>query len=80
MAARAYVMIETGLGQSGVIADTLRSIPDVTSVDVVTGPHDIIAVISTQDADSLGRLLRDRIQAVEGIERTLTCVVFGAGS
>ncbi len=80
MAARANVMIETGLGQSRAIFEALRSIPDVTSVDVVTGPYDIIAVLSAQDQDSLGRLLHDRIQVIEGIERTLTCVVFGAGS
>ena len=80
MAARAYVMIETALGRSVVIVEALRSIPEVTSVDVVTGPYDIIAVISTQDQDSLGRLLHDRLQAIEGISRTLTCVIFGAES
>ena len=79
MAARAYVMIETGVGRSGVVADTLRSIPDVTSVDVVRGPYDIISVVSTPDQDSLGRLLHDQIQAIEGIERTLTSVVFDTG-
>ena len=80
MAARAYLMIETALGRSVAIVEALRSIPDVTCVDVVTGPYDIIVVISTQDQDSLGRLLHDRVQAIEGISRTLTCVVFGAES
>jgi DNA-binding Lrp family transcriptional regulator len=41
----------------------------------VTGPYDVIAMAETASMDDLGKLLVARIQAVDGVTRTLTCPV-----
>jgi DNA-binding Lrp family transcriptional regulator len=43
----------------------------------VTGPYDIIATVQTPDPRNIGRLVMNQIQGVEGIKRTVTCIVIG---
>lgn len=45
------------------------------SSEVVTGPYDVIARAEAADMDDLGKLVVARIQAVDGVTRTLTCPV-----
>jgi DNA-binding Lrp family transcriptional regulator len=71
---RAYVLIQTAVSASHV-AREIRSIEGVESADDVSGPYDVIAVATAGDMDSLGKLVVARIQAVEGITRTLTCPI-----
>jgi len=41
----------------------------------ITGPYDVIASIQAPSLDQLGRLVVSRIQVVDGVTRTLTCMV-----
>jgi DNA-binding Lrp family transcriptional regulator len=41
----------------------------------ITGPYDVIATIQAPSLDQLGRLVVSRIQVVDGVTRTLTCMV-----
>ena len=45
------------------------------SADVVTGPYDVIAMAETASMDDLGKLVAARIQAADGVTRTLTCPI-----
>jgi DNA-binding Lrp family transcriptional regulator len=47
----------------------------VRSADIVTGPYDVVVRVEAASIDALGRLVVSKIQAVEGITRTLTCPV-----
>lgn len=72
---QAFVLIQTEVGKAAVVAEQVRGIPGVDSADDVTGPYDVIVKASSEDVDSLGKLVVARIQAVDGITRTLTCPV-----
>jgi DNA-binding Lrp family transcriptional regulator len=72
---QAYVLIQTEVGKAAVVAEEVRKIAGVDSADDVTGPYDVIVRASSDDVDSLGKLVVARIQAVDGITRTLTCPV-----
>lgn len=72
---KAYVLIQTEVGKAAVVAEEVRVIPGVDSADDVTGPYDVIVKASSEDVDSLGKLVVARIQGVDGITRTLTCPV-----
>ena len=41
----------------------------------VTGPYDVIVRAEAHNIDELGQLVVARVQAVDGITRTLTCPV-----
>jgi DNA-binding Lrp family transcriptional regulator len=74
-AVQAYVLIQAEVGRAASVGAELAKIAGVISVDVVTGPYDVIALVEADTIDSLGSLAVARIQAVEGITRTLTCPI-----
>jgi len=71
----AYVLIQAEVGRAGPVAHAVAEVQGVRSTDVVTGPYDAIARAEAADMDELGRLILGRIQAVDGVVRTLTCPV-----
>ena len=71
----AYVLIETQVGKVAHVAQALSDLDGVDSAEDLTGPYDIIARIQAPGLDQLGRLVASRIQAVDGVTRTLTCTV-----
>ena len=72
---QAYVLIQTEVGKAAVVAEEVRKIPGVESADDVTGPYDVIVKAAADDVDQLGKLVVARVQAIEGITRTLTCPI-----
>ncbi|HEX7098570.1 MAG TPA: Lrp/AsnC ligand binding domain-containing protein [Acidimicrobiia bacterium] len=72
---QAYVLIQTEVGKAALVAEEVRQIPGVDTADDVTGPYDVIVKATADDVDALGKLVVARIQAIEGITRTLTCPV-----
>lgn len=83
MAVRAYVLIETAVGKTREVKQTLlnadMSNARVLSVDAVTGPYDLIAQVEGVDLDALGTGVAQGVQSTAGITRTLTCLVVSLG-
>jgi DNA-binding Lrp family transcriptional regulator len=71
----AYILILTEVGKAAQVAAAVAEIDGVEAAEDVTGPYDVIVRAKAQDVDALGRLVVARIQAIEGIDRTLTCPV-----
>ncbi|MFQ5555614.1 MAG: Lrp/AsnC family transcriptional regulator [Acidimicrobiia bacterium] len=71
----AYILIQTEVGKAASVAHEIAEIPGVTGAEAVTGPYDAIVHTRADDVDALGKLVVARIQAVDGITRTLTCPV-----
>ena len=78
MATKAYLLVETAVGKTRDVASTLRELNGIETVDVGTGPYDIIAVISGDDMSVVGNLVTEGIHTVQGVVRTVTCVAVGA--
>ena len=77
MATKAYILIETAVGKSRDVTSQLTSMAGVDTVDPVTGPYDIIAVVSAPDLNAVGDLVTSQIHTVDGIVRTVTCLTVG---
>ena len=71
----AYILIQTEVGKAAAVAQEVREIDGVAEAEDVTGPYDVIVRAEATSVDELGKLVVARIQAVEGITRTLTCPV-----
>ena len=76
MPAKAFVLIETDVGKTKDVVDVIQSqkIKEVKSVDLVTGPYDVIAVIEHSDFNAVGSLVTEKIHPIPGIKRTVTCL------
>jgi DNA-binding Lrp family transcriptional regulator len=71
----AYILVQTELGKAAEVAAALADLPGVIAADDVTGPYDVIVRATASDIDELGRMVASRLQAVDGITRTLTCPI-----
>jgi len=76
---RAYVLIESAVGKAKTVAEGVQKLKlsdsRVVSVDAVTGPFDVIALLESDDLDKVGRAITEGIQQVDGVQRTTTCLV-----
>lgn len=75
MAVTAYILIQTEVGKAAQVAVDTSAIKGVLSAEDVTGPYDVIVKAEAGSVDDLGKLVVAKIQAVDGITRTLTCPV-----
>ena len=74
MAAKAFVLIETAVGRSKEVVDAIRQLKGVKSVDTVTGPYDVIAIVEGDSLNDIGDLVTAKIHPITGISRTVTCL------
>ena len=75
--AKAFILIETVVGRTKEVDAGLRHIGGVKSVDTVTGPYDIIAIVEAKDLNEIGDLVTGKIHPIAGISRTVTCLAIG---
>ena len=77
MSNRAFILVETEVGKIREVAEALRNLDGMVSVDMVTGPYDVIARVDAPDINAIGVVLTDRIHTISGVVRTVTCVAVG---
>jgi len=75
MVVQAYILIQTDPGKAAAVAREIADIKGVTQAEDVTGPYDVIVRAEARNMDELGKLVVAKVQAVDGITRTLTCPV-----
>ena len=71
----AYILVQTEVGKAAQVAKEIVEVTGVQQAEDVTGPYDVIVRAEARNLDELGRLVVARVQAVDGITRTLTCPV-----
>jgi len=74
MTAKAFVLMETAVGKTRDVEAALKQLKGVKSVDSVTGPYDIIAIIEGENLNDIGDLVTAKIHPIGGISRTVTCL------
>ena len=74
MAAKTFVLIETAIGKTKEVYSALQKMDAIKSVDAVTGPYDVIITIEGNDPETIGKLVTNKVHAVPGINRTVTCL------
>jgi DNA-binding Lrp family transcriptional regulator len=71
----AYILIRTEAGKAAIVAAALRDLPGVSDTASLAGPYDVIARAQARDIDELAKLVTSRVQALDGVRRTMTCPV-----
>nr|WP_246222541.1 Lrp/AsnC ligand binding domain-containing protein [Phytoactinopolyspora limicola] len=75
MVVQAYILIQTEVGKAAQVARQISEIDGVQLAEDVTGPYDVIVRAEADNVDDLGKMVVARVQAIDGITRTLTCPV-----
>jgi Lrp/AsnC family leucine-responsive transcriptional regulator len=58
------------------VAKSIAAFPEVKEVHIVTGGWDILIKVKADHVDTLGKLVMDKLRMVEGVENTLSCIVY----
>jgi len=58
------------------IAQDIAKFPEVQEIHIITGDWDLLIKVREKDVDTIGKFVIDKLRMVEGIEKTLTCMVF----
>ena len=74
-AAKAYVLLRTAPGLTKAVYSALRVSPAVESVEMITGPYDLIVAIKAATANEILTTIIQDIRPAAGIRDTLTCLV-----
>ena len=69
---RAYVLVNTKMGKVRDVARQIASLPGIKMANACWGVPDIFVVAEVTSADELNKLVIDKIQAIDGVERTET--------
>jgi DNA-binding Lrp family transcriptional regulator len=71
----AFIFLQVQAGTDASVARGVADLPGVVSVDVVTGPHDVVVWAAADSIDELGKRVLRPIQQIDGVTRTLTCPI-----
>ncbi len=63
------------LSQRKIVQEIAR-FPEVQEAHIITGDWDILIKVKEKDVNKIGKFVIDKLRIVEGIEKTLTCMVF----
>ncbi len=75
MAAKAYVLLRTAPGLTKAIHSSLRISPGVASVEMITGPYDLIVALEADTTNEVLTTVMKDIRPAAGIRDTVTCLV-----
>jgi hypothetical protein len=75
MAAKAYVLLRTAPGLTKAIYSSLKISPMVRSVELITGPYDLIVAIEAANTNEILTTVMKEIRPAAGIRDTVTCLV-----
>jgi Lrp/AsnC family leucine-responsive transcriptional regulator len=59
-----------------VVAEEISKFPEVQEVHIITGDWDLLIKLRTQSVDAIGKFVVDKLRLINGLEKTLTCMVF----
>lgn len=71
---KAYVLINIRTGDVKEVVGHLRRVESIVEANMTFGPYDAVAVIETDDINSVGAILANAIQPIPGVLETLTCL------
>ncbi len=77
MQTKAFVLLTLDVGKAEEVAETLRHVPGITAVSLVTGPYDAVATVEGSDPNAVGKVILNHLHGTPGVRGTLTMMVVG---
>jgi Lrp/AsnC family transcriptional regulator, leucine-responsive regulatory protein len=58
------------------VAEEIARLPDVQEVHIITGDWDLLVKVRAESVDAIGKFVVDKLRRINGLQKTLTCMVF----
>jgi len=81
----AFILVSVGYRTLGIektldqreIAKKIAKFPEVLEIHLISGDWDILIKVKVKDVDEIGKFVVDKLRKLEGVEKTLSCMVYG---
>ncbi|MCS7125916.1 MAG: Lrp/AsnC ligand binding domain-containing protein [Aigarchaeota archaeon] len=77
MVVYAYILLRCKMGRLKSVVEEVKKIENIKAVYPVTGRFDAVIEVEVGELNQLADLIIDRIQNIEGVERTETLLSLG---
>ena len=58
------------------VAEEIAKFAEVQEVHIITGDWDLLVKLRAESVDAVGKFVVDKLRLINGLEKTLTCMVF----
>jgi len=58
------------------VAKEISKFPEVQEVYIITGDWDLLVKLRAKSVDAVGKFVVDKLRLINGLEKTLTCMIF----
>ncbi|MBK5133889.1 Lrp/AsnC family transcriptional regulator, partial [Candidatus Bathyarchaeota archaeon] len=76
LASVSYRSKDGGVTSQRIVAKEIAQFLEVQEVHIITGDWDLIIKLRAEAVDSIGKFVVDKLRLINGLEKTLTCMVF----
>lgn len=76
---KAFVLINTELGQEATVVESLEHVPGITDVQALYGIYDVIAEVEADSMDKVKEIVFNSIRRLESVKTTITLITYGEG-
>jgi len=70
--AMGFILISTAPAREHEVYSDLLKIPEIVELHPLFGEYDLIAKVEAEDFDTLGKIVVERVRAIEGVADTKT--------
>ena len=74
---KAYVLINTELGQEKSILEALNMVETVSRIHSVYGVYDLIVEVEAESMDRLKEIILNKVRRIEHVKNTITLLTYG---
>ena len=71
-----YRTKNSGMISQRIVAKKIASFQEVQEVHIITGDWDLLIKLRAEAVDNVGNFVVDKLRLIDGLEKTLTCMVF----
>ncbi len=76
---RAYVLINTELGQEAQVVSELNEVEGITGISSLYGIYDVIAQVEADSMEKVKEIVFNKIRRLDNVKTTITLITFGEG-
>ncbi len=74
---KAYVLINTELGQEASVVDELGRVPGISSAHSLYGIYDVIVEVEAETMEKVKEIVFNSIRRLDSVKTTITLITYG---
>lgn len=74
---KAYVLVNTELGQEAAVVEELRGVPGINSAHSLYGIYDVIVEVEAETMDKVKEIVFNNIRRLDSVKTTITLITYG---